>query len=147
MQQKNKFNTAYQEILQESPTLGGGSFSNLRNAENGGGMNVGGMGGEKQKHVSLLDILSQVEQQRRKQRPDSPIITYPLQNKLPDDVSELVRQVADITGLFVQAKESPVFKANDKGTKACEQAIKKLKKVGAILMSLRDNFDDLVVDY
>lgn len=148
MQQKNKFNTAYDKIIQESPQLGGGTMSNLRSAENGGGLNVGGKGMNMgPEAVSLLDILAQIEREKRKQRPESPIIAYPLQNKIPEDLAELVERAADIAGMFVQARKSPVFKNHEKGDKAAKNAIKKLKHVGAVLMSLRDDLDDLVVEY
>lgn len=148
MQQKNKFNKAYLEIIQEAPQLGGGHMSNLRSAENGGGLNVGGKGMNMgPEAVSLLDILAIIEKERRKQRPESPIISYPLQNMIPEELAEIIGKLADVTGKFVQARKSPVFKNHEKGDEAAKRAIKKLEKCGALLMSLRNDLDDLVVEY
>ena len=85
MTKKNKFNKQYDNI-QESLTLGSNpSF------ENGGGLNVGGKGmnmGPEQ--ISFLDIIAGIAKEKRKRQPDSPIIGYPLQNKIPDELADVV---------------------------------------------------------
>jgi len=148
MQEKNKFNLAYTEVIQEYANVGSGGMTNLRSGENGGGLNVGGKGmnmGPNQ--VTLLDILADIEKQKRKKNPDTPIIAYPLQNNIPDDLAELVAGMADITALFVQASHSPVIKEHEKGRKAIKKIVKKLKHAGDVVMSIKHNLDDLVVEH
>lgn len=142
MTSKNKFNKQY-ESIQESLTLGSNpSF------ENGGGLNVGGKGmsmGPEQ--ISFLDIIAGIAKEKRKRQPDSPIIGYPLQNKIPDDLADVVGKLADVTGKFKQAGQNPVIRDNEKARKAVARILKKLKRSGGILMSLKKDLDDLVVEY
>lgn len=144
MQTKNKFNSLY-ETIQES--LGSNYSMTTRSAENGGGLNVGGKGMQMAPtRMTMLDIIAGIEQDMRKKHPNAPVIGYPLQNKIPEDLSELVLKLADITGRFKQAGHSPIIKGNPKALKAVKTIIKKLRRSGAIMMSLKHDLDDLVVE-
>lgn len=142
MTKKNKFNKQVDNI-QESLTLGSNpSF------ENGGGLNVGGKGmrmGPEQ--ISFLDIIAGIAKEKRKRQPDSPIIGYPLQNHIPDELADVVEKLSNVTGKFYQAGKNPVIKDNKKAHDAVIRILKKLKKSGGILMSLKKDLDDLVVEY
>lgn len=142
MTKKNKFNDQFNNI-QESLTLGSNpSF------ENGGGLNVGGKGmnmGPEQ--ISFLDIIAGIAKEKRRRKPDSPVIGYPLQNKIPDDLADVIEKMVDITGKFRQACENPVIKDNKKAHDACVRIMKKLKKSGGIMMSIKRDLDDLVVEF
>lgn len=74
------------------------------------------------------------------------MIGYPLQNKIPEDLSEIVGTLASITGRFRQAGSNPIIKENPKALAAVKRIIKKLKRTGAIMISLRHDLDDLVVE-
>lgn len=142
MTKKNKFNKQYDNI-QESLTLGSNpSF------ENGGGLNVGGKGmnmGPEQ--ISFLDIIAGIAKEKRKRQPDSPIIGYPLQNKIPDELADVVEKLSNVAGKFKQAGQNPVIRDNEKANKAVKRILKKLARSGGILMSLKNDLDDLVVEY
>jgi len=142
MQTKNKFNNTY-ETIQESL----GSSMTTHSAENGGGLNVGGKGMQMAPtKMTMLDIIAGIEQDMRKKHPDAPVIGYPLQNKIPEDLSEIVGTLADITGRFKQAGSNPIIKENPKALAAVKRIVKKLKRTGAIMISLRHDLDDLVVE-
>jgi len=142
MTKKNKFNKQLENI-QESLTLGSNA-----SFEHGGGMNVGGKGmsmGPEQ--ISFLDIIAGIAKEKRRRKPDDPIIGYPLQNKIPDDLADVVEKLSNVTGKFYQAGRNPVIRDNKKAHDAVVRIIKKLKKSGGILMSLKKDLDDLVVEY
>lgn len=142
MTNKNKFNKQVDNI-QESLTLGSNpSF------ENGGGLNVGGKGmnmGPEQ--ISFLDIIAGIAKEKRRRQPDSPVIGYPLQNKIPEELADVVEKLATVTGKFRQAGGNPVIKGNKKAHDAVKRITKKLKRSGGILMSIKKDLDDLVVEY
>lgn len=142
MTKKNKFNKQFNSI-QESLTLGSNpSF------ENGGGLNVGGKGmrmGPEQ--ISFLDVIAGIAKEKRKRQPDSPIIGYPLQNSIPDELADVVEKLSNVTGKFAAAGKNPVIRDNKKAHDAVVRILKKLKNSGGILMSLKRDLDDLVVEY
>lgn len=143
MQRKNKFNKAFDKIINETLTLGSNpSF------EHGGGLNVGGKGmnmGPEQ--VSFLDIIAGIAKEKRKRNPGDPIIGYPLQNKIPDEIADVIEKLANVTGKFKQATGNPVIRDNEKAMNTCKKITKKLRRSGAILMSIREDLDDLVVEH
>lgn len=144
MQTKNKFNKLYQNI---NESLGSNYSMGSHSAENGGGLNVGGKGmNAKPERVSMLDIIAGIEREKKNRNPDMPVIGYPLQNKIPEDLSEIVRMLAEIAGKFKQASDNPVIKGNEKALKASLRILNKLKKSGAIMISLKHDLDDLVVE-
>lgn len=144
MQKKNKFNNLY-ETLQES--LGSNYSMTTHSAENGGGLNTGGKGMQMAPtKMTMLDIIAGIEQDMRKKHPDSPVIGYPLQNTIPEDLGDIVVMLAEITGRFKQAGGNPVIKGNPKALAAVKRVLKKLKRTGAIMMSLKNDLDDLVVE-
>ena len=144
MQTKNKFNKLYQNI---NESLGSNYSMGSHSAENGGGLNVGGKGmNAKPERVSMLDIIAGIEREKKNRDTSAPVIGYPLQNKIPEDLSEIVRMLAEIAGKFKQASDNPVIKGNEKAYKAAIRILKKLKKSGAIMISLKHDLDDLVVE-
>lgn len=144
MQTKNKFNNLY-ETIQES--LGSNYSMTTHSAENGGGMNVGGKGMQMApSKMTMLDIIAGIEQDMRKKNPNAPVIGYPLQNTIPEDLGDVVVMLADITGRFKQAGLNPVIKNNPKALAAVKRIFKKLKRSGAIMLSIKHDLDDLVVE-
>lgn len=144
MQTKNKFNELYQNI---NESLGSNYSMTTHSAENGGGLNVGGKGmNATPERVSMLDIIAGIERERKNRNPQAPVIGYPLQNKIPEDLSEVVRMLAELAGKFKHASDNPVIKGNEKAYKAAIRIMKKLKKSGAIMISLKHDLDDLVVE-
>lgn len=144
MQTKNKFNDLY-ETLQES--LGSNSSMTMHSAENGGGLNVGGKGMQvAPSKMTMLDIIAGIEHDMRKKHPNAPVIGYPLQNKIPEDLGDAVVMLADVTGRFRQAGLNPIIKENPKALAAVKRILKKLKRSGAIILSIKHDLDDLVVE-
>ena len=144
MQTKNKFNNLY-ETLQES--LGSNYSMTTHSAENGGGLNVGGKGMQvAPEKMTMLDIIAGIERDMRKKHPDAPVIGYPLQNTIPEDLGDAVVMLADITGRFKHAGLNPIIKENPKALAAVKRILKKLKRSGAIMLSIKHDLDDLVVE-
>lgn len=140
MEKENKFNNMYDTILENAL---GSSYGNSNDA-----LGVGGKGMTVHpQQVSFLDIIAGIERDRRKRRPDLPVIGYPLQNRIPDDLAEVVDKLSGITARFAQAHKNPVLKDNEKASKAVKTILKKLVKTGKILLSLKNDLDDLVVEH
>ena len=139
MEKENKFNKTYDTLHENA--LGSNFQSNDALGVGGKGMTV------HPQQVSFLDIIAGIERDRRKRRPDLPVIGYPLQNRIPDDLADVVDKLSSVTARFAQAKNNPVLKDNKKASKAVNKILKKLITTGKILISLKVDLDDLVVEH
>lgn len=141
--QQTNFNNFYEEIY-ESANLG--SSYMMRNGENGytGGINSSGAEFAP-RHLSILDIIADIAKQQTKDD-SGQLMGYPLQNHVPEYLAEIVGKMADVSAIFVQAAKSDLIQKNDKASEATKQIIYKLSKAGSIMLSLKDNLDDLAID-
>ncbi|MBP01548.1 MAG: hypothetical protein CMM25_01890 [Rhodospirillaceae bacterium] len=140
MEKENHFNNAYDTLVENQ--LG----SNYNSGTPGDNMGIGGKGMSfKPESMSLLDIVQKYEDDKRQKNPNDPIIAYPL-DKIPTDLGEMVVRLASLVTLFKQAAGNPIIKENPKAVKTIKKILKKLSHSGGVIMSIKDDIDDLVVE-
>jgi hypothetical protein len=146
---ENQFNKLYR-IFAEDASIS----SNFSMQGGGAGRSAGGVGYPpggggiemNPTKVSLLDIVAEYEKEKRKKNPSNPIIGYPLQNKLPEDIGEIFVKISEIASRFKVFCDNPIIKENPKALKTGKKMLKKLAHAGGAIMSLKDDLDDLIVE-
>ena len=144
MEKESNFNKLY-DILQEELQLGS-NYSMYGNTK-GDAMGVGNKGMNfAAAKVSLLDIVDTLDKEKRDSKVDNPVMAYPLQNRIPEDLSDVVEKLTELVSKFSHAGGNPIIKENPAGLKTIKKIVKKLAHAGGVVISIKDDIDDLVVE-
>jgi hypothetical protein len=144
MEKESNFNKLY-DILQEELQLGS-NYSMYGNTK-GDALGVGNKGlNFSPERTSLLDVVDSLEKEKSKTKADNPVMAYPLQSKITEDLSEVVVKLSELVTKFSHAGGNPIIKENPKAVKTVKRIVKKLSHAGGVVMSLKEDIDDLVVD-